>query len=102
MTRKQKTIIEMLKREAKRQLFYGGEEDYEFKQFEIKDYDSFVSVSIETGRKNDEGTLAAVLCRDHLHLFIGKRGAITYWQTGRKTTQRLNGMNLMTVVLAQR
>lgn len=79
MTKRQEWAIERIRREAEKHLFHGKDKTaYEFKEFEARDYDSFVSLSFVVGMKGDEGTMAAVLCRDRCHFFIGKRGGITY------------------------
>jgi len=45
------------------------------KQLEIDDKDDdLVFLVIEIGGRDDEGTMAAVFCRDHRHIVIGKRG----------------------------
>lgn len=51
---------------------------YEIKTFEVEDCKYFVSLVVEVGMKDDEGTLAEVFCRDRAHLFIGPRGGIRY------------------------
>lgn len=57
-------------------------DSYEIKQFKIKrqgESDSrCYSVYVIVGQKNDEGTLAEVLARSRLHVFIGKRGKLTH------------------------
>lgn len=71
--------------------FYSTE--YEFKQFELTfgNYNTLYLVAV-TGRKTDEGTMAAVLCRTRRHLRIGQRGGVqtlsgkkskctNYWRT---------------------
>lgn len=37
---------------------------------------SRISVVIETGMKNDEGTAASWICRDSLQIFVGSRGGV--------------------------
>ena len=82
-------------------LLYGDE--YEIKTFEVKEYADFISVYIVTGVKNDNGT-AAFICRDYAHVFIGKRGGVTYPVSGRKgqTTRRFKWASLLQVVIDQR
>lgn len=75
MTRAQETTIEKIKKEIPRFDFYNSDE-YEIKKFEVNENEYFVSVYFVTGRKNDEGTMAGVLCRKHRHAFIGKNGGL--------------------------
>ena len=60
---------------------YGDKDNYEIKEFkcepfESQDKKSKWSVVIEVGMKNDEGTAAAIICRDRRHFFIGKNGGV--------------------------
>lgn len=75
-TKLQEKAIARIKKLAENMM--GHPDKYEIKQFDIDENEYFVSVVVEVGRKNDEGTLAEVFCRDRAHLFIGKRGGITY------------------------
>ena len=102
MTKAQERAIERIKRQAKRDLFFG--EEYEFKIFEVTENEYFVSVVLEVGMIGDEGTLAALICRDHCHLFVGKRGGIRYPYHGRKgwTYRRFTGGSMLTPVIDQR
>lgn len=59
-------------------LFGSQSEKYEIKEWRLIENEYFISVIVEVGLKGDEGTLAEVFCRDRAHLFIGKRGGITY------------------------
>ena len=77
MTKQQEMVIARIKRDAVSDICPNAT-DYELKQFEVTEYDHFVAVLLVTGLKNDEGTLAAVYCRDRAHVFIGRRGGITY------------------------
>ena len=56
--------------------FYSDE--YEIKKWEVEENEFFVSLYVVYGMKNDEGTLGEVFARDHAHLFVGKKGGITY------------------------
>lgn len=76
MTKEQERSIKLIERKAMDILFYG--KDYEFKKFEVEENEYFVSLVFEVGAIGDEGTLAAVFCRDYGHVWIGKRGGITY------------------------
>lgn len=81
MTNKQEKAVEMLRREAKRSFFFGGEEKYEFKRFEVQEHElGYVTVAIETGLKDDEGTMAEVYAREYCYLFVGERGGVTWYK----------------------
>ena len=86
MTKAQERSIEMLRKKAMSELFFGGAEKYEFKQFEVKEYEGYLSLTIETGLKGDEGTMAEICARDYCFLFVGDRGGVTWYS--RKGTKR--------------
>ena len=73
MTRAQERAIEVLK---ERWLgFYGHPEMKEFKRELVEEWeDGTVYVSLEVGAIGDEGTMAAIICRNNLSLCIGKKG----------------------------
>lgn len=73
--------------------FSHGEGKYELKEFTVSENKYFVSVVAEVGMKNDEGTLASILCRNRVHLYIGQRGGMTYPMTknGKHYRKRFNG-----------
>ena len=77
MTKQQEVAINNLKQSIINGLFLNKDK-YEFKEFEIIEYDHFISLYFVVGMKNDEGTYASIVCRDRGQLFIGKRGGITY------------------------
>lgn len=54
----------------------GGE--YEYKLFRVNEYTQFASVVGEVGMKGDEGTLAELMCRSRIQLFVYRDGRITY------------------------
>lgn len=85
MTKAQERRIESIKRELE-EMATQYHTNGEIKWFKVEDCGSFVSVSGCTGARDDEGTYAAILCREHVHLFIGKRGAVTYpiWKKKQK------------------
>lgn len=74
--------------------FYGGPDRYEIKKFNLSQAEMDpeivdlitsagrrvpkpdVFVTIDTGMKNDDGTLASIYCRKYRHLKIGPRGGI--------------------------
>jgi hypothetical protein len=59
---------------------------YEVKRLQIQQYGHFVSVVCEVGVKGDEGTMAALLCRDYGHFIVSRNGAIK--ATDNKTTTK--------------
>ena len=65
--------------------FSFGKDGYELKQFEIREYPTFVAVVAEVGMVNDEGTMAAVFCRNRVHVYVGKRGGLSYPATNKRT-----------------
>ena len=97
MTKNQEKRVEEIKSEAERQLFYNPDE-YEFKEFTVKELGHSVSVVFEVGRKGDEGTMASIFGRDHGQLFIGKNGGLSYVNK-KGTVKSLPRINLYTVVL---
>jgi hypothetical protein len=50
---------------------------YEIKIEEVEDCGHFVSLVLEVGMVDDEGTMAEIICRNRRHFFIGKRGGVT-------------------------
>ena len=77
--------------------------DQEFKVWEITENKYFISLFLSYGMIGDEGTLAAAIARDEAHLFIGKRGAITYpvHKNGRTFTRKFKGYSILQVVCDQ-
>lgn len=100
MTKSQAKAIEKIKRLGE-DLFYGGKDNYEFKQFEVEEHDTFVYVLVCTGMKNDEGTMASIFCRDRARLFVGKKGGITYIDS-KGNKKRFEGYSLLQAVIDQR
>ena len=50
---------------------------YEYKTFETSPaYKGMIFLYTVVGRKNDQGTMAAVLCRSYRHIVVGKRGKV--------------------------
>lgn len=104
MTAAQEKAIARIRRKAESGLFHGGPEKYEFKKWEVEDCGSFISVVLEVGMKEDEGTMAELLCRDRAHLFIGRGGGITYPMYTKRSgsfTRRWNGVSILTPVIDQ-
>lgn len=54
------------------------DDKYEIKVWETDENEYFVSLIVEYGLKNDEGTMAEIFCRNRAQLFIGKRGGVKY------------------------
>lgn len=51
--------------------------NYEFKEFKLTyGFGRHLFLIATVGRKDDEGTMAAILCRNHRHLIIGVKGGI--------------------------
>lgn len=94
MTKKQERTIERIKKEIPYFDFYSSD-NYEIKKFEVKEYETFVSVYFVTGRKGDEGTMAEVICRKYRHAFIGKNGGITVPRRRGRTTFRASLFDFM-------
>ena len=101
MTKAQEKAVAKIRALAE-QNFYA--DDMEFKEWEVEDCGAFVSVVVETGHKNDEGTMAAIFCRDRAHLFIGERGGITYpvYKNGKHYCKRFKGYSILQAVCDQR
>lgn len=79
MTKMQEKRVKQIK-ENWTQLCHGIKyaEKYEIKEWEVEELKYFVSLIIEVGLKNDEGTMAQVYCRKRCHIFIYKGGRMTY------------------------
>ena len=76
MTKSQEMKVNMIRKQAEN-LHHSYSSDYEIKQWEVEENEYFVSVIVEVGLKNDEDSLASILCRDRLQVFIGKKGGAT-------------------------
>lgn len=86
MTRQQERKIEIIRKYMNN--YYGKHSDqYEEKQFELTDLEvgGIVALNMTMGMKGDEGTMAAVMCRDSIHVFVGPKGGVTCVSTNRKT-----------------
>lgn len=77
MTKSQERALNKIKRLAERWANKGFK-DGELKEWNVEESEYFVSVIVEIGGKNDEGTWAEVYGRDRAQLFIGKCGGVTY------------------------
>ena len=84
MTKSQERTLERVKNAIPKNFFHT--DNYEIKDFRVEEFEHFVSVYASIGLKDDEGTMAAIYCRETIHIFIGKRGGITYpmWNKKKK------------------
>lgn len=82
MTTAQERSIERIKKLAEN-LHGHCSASYEIKEFKVEENEYFVSVIVEIGMIGDEGTMGEYIGRDRAHLFIGKRGGISYPYTSR-------------------
>jgi hypothetical protein len=79
MTSAQERKVESIRKDLE-SVFFNGHKNPEIKKFEVKESElGFVSLIAEVGGVGDEGTCAEILCRERIHVFIGKNGAITYF-----------------------
>lgn len=108
MTKSQKKALDKIKQLAEKWASEGFKHG-ELKEWNVEENEYFVSVVVEIGSQNDEGTWGEVVCRDRAHLFIGKRGAITYpvnrlLKNGsfKHYTKRFQGYSLLQVIVNQR
>ena len=76
MTNSQRNKINMIRAQAVN-LHGDFSKNYEIKQWEVEEYETFVSLVVEVGMIGDENTYAAIYARDRLHVFIGKKGGVT-------------------------
>ena len=105
MTNAQERSLKKIRQLVEKDLYNGK---YEIKVWDVNENEYFVSLVVEYGRKNDEGTLA-VFARDRAHLFIGKRGAVTYpvlkqLKNGKfkHYTKKFKGYSILQAVIDQR
>ena len=85
-------MVNILKKDIIRYDFHDSHEKdftlegsrYEFKTFEVRDDNGVVSVYSIVGLKNDEGTMAACVCRTYRHIFIGKLGGVHTYENRKK------------------
>ena len=102
MTNSQKSAIERLRQSAIETALYSDK--FELKKFEITENEFFVTLIIETGIKDDEGTMA-YYTREHAMFFIYKRGRIMYPVNcgKRSTTKHFDKFdNFLTAAIAQK
>lgn len=79
MTKRQEVTIKAIERRVEEFDFYGHPENYEIKEWKVTEECGIVSLVLETGMKNDEGTLACLLCRKRRHALISPKGSITIY-----------------------
>lgn len=82
MTNQQEMKVNMIKSQAEN---LHSSNNYEIKRWEVEETEYFISLVVEVGMKGDEGTMASILCRDTLHVFIGKKGGVRKPMYNRKT-----------------
>lgn len=102
MTKSQEKAIAKIRSLVERELY---SDQYEIKRFDITDNKYFISLYVQYGLIGDEGTLAEALGRDSAHLFIGKRGGITYpmsKKNGKFYTKKFEGYSILQAVCDQR
>lgn len=93
-----KTLVKILHK-AEELSFQKGK--YEIKRYEVDELEcGLVSVVLEVGMIKDEGTWASIMCRDKVHLFIGKRGCITCYDKNEKIRRLAPNESLLKVSLA--
>lgn len=86
MTKAQKCMITKLMDAIKNVDFYGDKD--EVKKFETEENElGGVWVTVVTGMKNDEGTIAECLCRKYRHIYIGKNGGLTSYTNSKKNNK---------------
>ena len=62
----------------------GHPETKEIKEKKIEDLGHCISMVIEVGQIGDEGTMAAIFCRQRAHIFIGKKGGCSTYTNSRR------------------
>lgn len=88
MTSKQKKTVELLTKAIEKNDFFGHPESHEFKQYEVTEMDNgTVELLCVSGLKNDEDTLACILCRRTRQIFIGKNGGIYCYDNTKKNNK---------------
>lgn len=88
MTNKQKKTVERLTKAIKENDFFGHHENHEFKRYEVTEMDNgVVELLCESGLKNDEDTLACMLCRRTRQIFIGKNGGLRCYDNTKKNNK---------------
>ena len=95
MTKHQKTAIDRILAYVTQNDCHGDTEKYEVKTFDIDtshfETSGLVFVYSVAGLKNDEGTMAAVLCRNKRFITIGKNGGVRGYTNRYGKCRRLQG-----------
>jgi len=93
MTAKQRRVVEKLRYDILHHDGLGAQfvENHEYKRFDVEVKHGQVYLLTEVGRKNDEGTAAAILCRTRRHIAIGPRGALKLLNPKREGHKPLRG-----------
>lgn len=106
MTKQQEAALKKIRRLVENYHSPSVRDKYEVKQYDVNENEYSIDVYIVIGMKNDEGTMAEIICRDHAHLFIGPRGGITYpvSKNGHHYKKRFRGYDysLLETVIDQR
>ena len=99
MTKSQERAVQAVRQLVERELT----DKQEIKIWKVTECEYFVSLVVEYGYIGDEGTLSAIFCRSHAHLFIGKRGCITYpiYKNGKQITRKFRGYSILQAVCDQ-
>jgi hypothetical protein len=77
LTAKQAKIVADIRAVILTSRYGSAAGSYEIKRFDVtlpREDSDLAFLFVETGMRNDEGTLAAVLCRDRRHIMIGPNG----------------------------
>lgn len=69
-------VIEGLKKQNLEASERGFSSRYELKEFKVVKTDENANIVIEAGMIADEGTMASILCRARIHIFIRKGGGL--------------------------
>jgi hypothetical protein len=83
LTSSQKSAIAQIKNNMLR------DPSYEIKYFHLATIGrAKVSLVVEVGKVNDEGTYGSIFCRNRRHYCIGARGGLTLFKNGKKVKGR--------------
>lgn len=102
MTQLQEKAIDRIRNLVESDMYIDNQE---IKIWEVTDCDYFVSLTVEYGYKNDEGTLASLIARTRAQLFIGKRGGVTYPVINKKgqfVRRQFGGYSILQAALDQK
>lgn len=78
------------KRDALAKAARTSPRDVEVKQEETKHLGGRTYYVLEVGMVADDGTYAAIFCRDYRHLVVGPRGGVTLLNAKRRKDTRFN------------